>query len=549
MTMVRSRWFTLGGALVVTAVAWAGAPAPGLTEAGFRASVATLASDAFEGRKPGQAGEVKTLDWIESEFRRIGLKPGVGASYRQPVTLVEIKADPSARLDIEGAAGHLSLAYADDAVVWTRRVREHEALTHSPLVFVGHGIHAPEYGWDDYAGVDMHGKTAVILVNDPGFRDAKLFRGKNMTYYGRWTYKYEEAMRQGADGALIIHQTGPAAYGWDVVRNSNTGPLLEPDAADGHAARAAVEGWITTDSARRLFALAGWDLDAMEKAATTPGFRAVPLELNASVELHNTVRRTRSANVVGVLEGAGHPNEYVLYMAHWDHFGNGKADGLSGDTIYNGAVDNATGVAGILEIAKAFKAGKRPDRSIVFVALTAEESGLLGSAYYGQNPVFPLAQTAAAINIDAMYPIGRTHDIEVVGFGSSELEDDLKAAATQQGRFIRPDAEPEKGHYFRSDHFNLAKQGVPSLYTETGIDAVEHPPGFGQAFKDDYTANRYHKPSDEYSKDWDVSGILEDLTLLEVVGAKVANERHWPEWYPKSEFRAIRDASRSGATP
>ncbi len=544
---MKSRLYWLGAlaSLGIVSAALAVPPTPGLTDAGFRASVATLSSDAFEGRKPGQAGEVKTLNWIESEFKHLGLKPARADGYRQPVMLVEIKADPSAQLEINGANGKLTLAYADDAVVWTRRVRETAGLSQSPLVFVGHGIHAPEYGWDDYAGIDMHGKTAVILVNDPGYRDPALFRGKNMTYYGRWTYKYEEAMRQGAEGALIIHQTGPAAYGWDVVRNSNTGPLLEPDAADGHAARAAVEGWISNDSARKLFQLAGRDLDAMEKAATTPGFKPVPLQLSASVALRNTVRRTQSANVVGVLTGARHPDEYVLYMAHWDHFGNSKDSGGTGDTIYNGAVDNATGVAGILEIAKAFKAGKRPDRSIVFVAVTAEESGLLGSAYYGQNPVIPLAKTAAAINIDAMFPLGRTHDIEVVGYGSSELEDDLKAAAATQSRVIRPDAEPEKGHYFRSDHFNLAKHGVPSLYTETGIDSVTHPAGFGQAFKDDYTANRYHKPSDEYSKDWDVSGIVEDLQLLYAVGSKVANERHWPEWYAKSEFRAIRNTSRA----
>ncbi len=520
----------------------------GMTEKGFRASVATLASDAFEGRKPGQAGEERALAWIEGQYRALGLKPGLPDGYRQPVNLVEIKADPSARLEVEGHGGSLSMAYAEDAVVWTRRVRDSAALSHSPLVFVGHGIRAPEYGWNDYEGVDMHGKTAVILVNDPGYRDPALFRGKNMTYYGRWVYKYEEAMRQGAEGALIIHQTGPAAYGWDVVRNSNTGPLLEPDAADGHAGRVAVEGWISNDSARRLFTLAGLDLDAMEKAATRPGFRAVPLDLKASVQLKNTVRRTRSANVVGVLPGAKHPDEYVLYMAHWDHFGNAAGEGVTGDTIYNGAVDNATGVAGILEVAKAFRAGRRPDRSIVFVAVTAEESGLLGSAYYGQNPVFPLGRTAAAINIDAMYPIGRMKDIEVVGFGASELEDYLKSATQRQGRVIRPDAEPEKGHYFRSDHFNLAKHGVPSLYTETGIDAVGRPAGFGQSFKDDYTANRYHKPSDEYTESWDVSGILEDLSLLHAVGSKVANERHWPEWYPKSEFRAIREASRNATS-
>ena len=352
-------------------------------------------------------------------------------------------------------------------------------------------------------------------------------------------------MRQGAAGALIVHQTGPAAYGWDVVRNSNTGPLLEADAADGHAGRIPVEGWITLEAARRVFALAGEDFDAWERAATRPGFRAVPLAARASVEVRNTVRRTRSANVVGVLPGSRRPGEYLIYMAHWDHFGRAAAPGAGGDGIFHGAVDNATGVAGILEIARAFgHDGKRPERSVVFMALTGEESGLLGSAYYAQNPLFPLAATAAAVNIDALLPLGRTRDIEVIGFGASELEDDLAAEAARQGRVLRPDSQPEKGFFFRSDHFNLAKQGVPSLYVKSGVDSREHPPGWAEAEVQDYIGHRYHKPADTYDPSWDVAGSLEDLRLLYAVGRRVANEARWPAWYATSEFRAAREASR-----
>ncbi len=520
-----------------------------ITEAGYRASVATLASDAFEGRKPGQPGEQKTLDYLEHEFAALGLKPGVAGGYRQEVPLVEITALPTAELEVSAAGGSARFAYADDMVVWTKRVVGESRLEASPLVFVGHGIVAPEYGWNDYAGLDMHGKTAVILINDPGFRDPALFKGRKMTYYGRWTYKYEEAMRQGASGALIVHQTGPAAYGWDVVRNSNSGPLLEDDSPGGHAERIAIEGWLTLETARRVFALAGQDFDALERAASRPGFRPVPLQAQASVAVRNAVRRARSANVVGVLPGAKRPAEYVIYMAHWDHFGRSLAPGASGDPIYHGAVDNATGVAAILEIAKAFTHARRPPaRSVVFIALTAEESGLLGSAYYGANPVFPLAATAAAINIDALLPVGRTRDVEVIGFGASDLEDTLKAEAARQGRVLRPDSAPEKGFFFRSDHFNLAKHGVPSLYIKTGSDVRDRPAGFGEAELKDYIARRYHKPSDTYAASWDVAGSLEDLELLYAVGRDVADEARWPAWYPSSEFRALREASRPAAS-
>jgi Zn-dependent M28 family amino/carboxypeptidase len=522
--------------------------AEAITEAGYRASVATLAADAFAGRKPGQPGEAKTLAFIEREFRAIGLEPGAGHGYRQAVPLVEITAAPGARLIVEGSSGRAEFAFADDMVVWTKHVVKESRVEASPLVFVGYGIVAPEYGWNDYAGLDMHGKTALILVNDPGFatRDPAVFKGGAMTYYGRWTYKYEEAMRQGASAALIVHQTAPAAYGWDVVRNSNTGPHLDPESADGNARRPAIEGWVTLATAQKVCALAGRDFATLEAAAARRGFAAVPLEARASVGVHNTIRHARSANVVGRIKGATRPDEYVLYLAHWDHFGKVTRD--DGRTeVFSGAVDNATGVAGIIEIARAFaRAEQRPARSVVFLAVTAEEAGLLGSAYYAANPPFALARTAAAFNIDALSPVGRTRDVEVVGYGASELEDVLRRYAALQGRVLKPDPEPEKGHFFRSDHFMLAKYGVPALYIKSGGDSLTQPAGWVAEREAEYLANRYHKPADKYQADWDVAGSLEDLKLLYATGAEIAASGVWPAWYPSSEFRAIREQSRAG---
>jgi Zn-dependent M28 family amino/carboxypeptidase len=557
--IVRTGWGVLAAALGATvglstaAVAASPQSAAGLiTAEGYRESIRTLSSDAFEGRKPGQPGEQKTLEWLEAQFRALGLKPGNGQSYRQTVPLVEITASPSAVLRVKGAGGEAQFQYADEFVAWTKRVVPETAIENSELVFVGYGIVAPELGWNDYAGVDMKGKTAVILINDPDFdgREPALFKGKAMTYYGRWTYKYEEATRQGAAGALIIHETAPAAYGWDVVRNSNTGPLLDAESADGNAKRPAVEGWLQLEVAKKIFALGGRDFDALHRAAREKGFKPVSLNATASVGLRNAIRRAKSANVVGILPGEKRPNEYVAYMAHWDHLG--KAVGFgpsSGDSIFNGAVDNATGVAGILEIAKAFaKSPKKPERSIVFLAVTAEESGLLGSLYYGQNPLVPHAQTAAVINIDALPPYGRTRDLEVIGFGASELEDYLKAAAAKQNRVLKPDSQAEKGFFFRSDHFNLAKEGVPALYVKTGEDGITLTREQIAALRDDYLARRYHKPADEYDASWDVAGSIEDLQLLYEVGDRVANEKRWPEWYAGSEFRAAREKSRAAAS-
>jgi Zn-dependent M28 family amino/carboxypeptidase len=544
--------FALAGA---AAAATPPAPVDRITEAGYRESIRVLASDDFEGRKPGQPGEQKTVEWLEAQFKALGLQPGNGTSYRQSVPLVEITAAPSAVLTVAGAKGSAQFQFADDMVVWTKRVVPESKIADSPLVFVGYGVVAPELGWNDYAGIDMRGKTAVILVNDPdyyGGQDPALFKGKTMTYYGRWTYKYEEAMRQGAAGALIVHETGPAAYGWDVVRNSNTGPQLDAESADGNMKRAAIEGWIQLDAAKKIFALAGQDFDALHAAARQKGFKPVPLEAKASVGVRNLIRRANSANVVGVLPGSERPDEYVVYMAHWDHLG--KAVGVGGtgggaDAIFNGAIDNATGVAGIVEIAKAFAgAAERPERSVVFLAVTAEESGLLGSLYYGRHPLFPHARTAAVLNIDALEPYGRTRDVEVIGFGASELEDYLKAAAAKQGRVLKPDSQPEKGFFFRSDHFMLAKEGVPALYVKSGEDGITRTRAEILAERDDWLARRYHKPADEYAASWDVQGSLEDLRLLYEVGHRVANEARWPEWYVDSEFRALRQKSRAAAS-
>ena len=538
-----------GAALLATLTVFTALAAPTAPdETVFRKHLATLASDEFEGRKPATRGEEKTVKYISEQFAAAGLKPGNAGQWFQQVPLVEITADPDTRMTFERAGKPaISLAYGDDMVVWTKRVQPQSALAASELVFVGYGIVAPEFGWNDYAGLDMRGKTAVILINDPGFvtQDPKLFNGRAMTYHGRWTYKYEEAARQGAAGALIIHDTEPAAYGWDVVVTSWTGPQLDKDSADGNASRVAIEGWITGSSAEKLFALAGQDLAALKKAATQRGFKPVALETRASVEVKNAIRRSNSANVIGILPGAKRPDEYVLYVAHWDHLGRSLA--FSGDTIFNGAVDNATGIAAMLTMAKQFASARpAPERSILFLAVTAEEAGLLGSAYYADNPIYPLKNTVAVMNMDALPPGGPTREVSVMGYGSSELEDYLKAAAATQDRIIKAEPTPEKGFYYRSDHFNFAKKGVPSLYCKLGIDNREHGAAWGQAQLDDFTAKRYHKPGDEYQPQMDFRGTLQDIGLFYAIGERLSRESSWPNWYEGNEFRAARDASRRG---
>lgn len=513
-------------------------PPPAMED--YERHLATLASDEFEGRKPGTAGERKTLDYLEAEFRALGLKPGNADSFRQAVPFVEITPASDASL----ALGKTQLEYGRDMVIWTKRLVTESALVDSPLVFVGYGIVAPEYDWNDYAGLDMRGKTAVILINDPGFatQDPNLFRGNAMTYYGRWTYKFEEAMRQGAAGAIIVHDDAPAAYPWDTVQNSWMGPQLDMVASDGNADRAAIEGWIRRDVADALFQANGHSYESLRIAASRPGFAPVVLKENATASLRNLIRRGESANIVAMIPGAKRPDEYVFYMAHWDHLG--KTLARTGDNIFNGALDNATGTAGLLAIAKSFMSAKRaPDRSVVFLAVTLEESGLLGSAYYVANPIFPLAKTVAALNMDAIGFGGPTRDVTVVGSGASELEEYLAVAAKRQDRIVKPEPTPENGFFFRSDHFNFAKVGVPALYIKLGIDDREGGEEVGRARQAAYNLNDYHKPSDEFRPGTDLRGGLEDLAILHEIGSRLANETRFPNWYPQSEFRAARDRS------
>jgi Zn-dependent M28 family amino/carboxypeptidase len=552
-TFERSMRYLVPAALAAVALAAVAAPpkiaGPNalIDESMYRAHIARLSSDEFGGRKPGTEGETLTLGYLEDEFRKLGLKPGNGTSFRQEVPMVEITTGSDAALRITTGGTATDLAYRDDMVIFTKRVKPSESLENSPLVFVGHGVVAPEYGWDDYAGVDMKGKTAVILINDPGFatKDESLFRGRAMTYYGRWTYKFEEAARRGAAGALIIHQTEPAAYGWETVVNSWSTPQLDHATADGNAGRVAIEGWITEQAATALFAANGSSLQDAIKRANTRGFRAQPLQSTATARVRNAIRRTNSHNLAAVLPGAKRPDEVVVYMAHWDHLG--RLPGCSGDCIMNGAVDNATGTSGLLTIANAFvKSGRKPDRSVLFLAVTLEESGLLGSAYYVDNPLFPLAKTVAVFNMDAMYFGGPTRDVTVMNIGASELEEYLAEAARTQDRVLKAEPTPERGYFFRSDHFNFAKRGVPALYIKSGIEDRERGAEWRSKYYDDFTAQRYHTVGDEYSPDADLRGGVEDLALLYAVGARLAAEKTFPNWYQDSEFRAARDRSRAG---
>ncbi|MBR9825194.1 MAG: M28 family peptidase [Alphaproteobacteria bacterium] len=517
-----------------------------INEADLRHRIAALADDVFEGRAPATDAGRAASDWLAEEMERIGLQPGYGDSYFQPVPLLEVTLDPEASsFDIAHEGAPLGLNMSDDVVYWTKLAEDDVEITESELVFVGYGVVAPEYGWNDYEGIDVEGRTVVMLVNDPGFMnpDGELFNGNAMTYYGRWTYKFEEAGRQGAAGAILIHQTAPASYGWNVVSGSWTGSQLDIVREPGTGSFASVESWVTEDTARQLFALSGLDFDSLTAAAAQPGFQAVEMTgLTASGNLVNATRTLDSRNVVGVVEGTERPDEFLLYTAHWDHLGT-RMRFDTDDHIYNGAVDNASGTAAILEIGEAFAANP-PERSVMILAVTAEESGLLGSAYYAANPIQPLAQTVGGLNIDAMLPTGRARDVVVVGYGASELEDILTEEAAAQDRYIAPDPNPEAGYFYRSDHISLARQGVPMLYADGGFDLREGGREAGEAMGANYRANRYHAPGDEYSEAWNMEGMVEDVTLFYAVGSRVANSDDWPNWYEGNEFRALRDAQR-----
>jgi len=509
----------------------------------FSKHIAVLASDDFEGRKPFTTGETKTINYLKDEFEKLGLKPGNGESYFQEVPMVDVKSTPT-DLIIKSDATHsvTTLKYLDNFVAASRHLVNQVKVDNSELVFAGYGIVAPEYKWNDYEGLNVKGKTVVVMVNDPGFLDSTLFKGKTMTYYGRWTYKFEEAARQGASGVIIIHEDKAASYPWAVVRSGWSKSKLYLGAADDNKSRALLEGWITQDVAKELFKMAGKSADLMVQAGKN-GFKPVALDLKLSTTINNTIQRSKSNNVVAVLPGTKRPDEYIIYSGHWDHLGIGEA--VNGDSIYNGAVDNATGTAALLVLADAFKKAKQqPERSIMFIALTAEEQGLLGSEYYASHPLVPVNKTVANINIDAMQASGKTKDIIAVGYGQSELEDYLVAAAKKQGRVVVKDSNPSAGFYFRSDHFNFAKVGIPALYTEGGDDNVAKGLAFGKAQKEDYTTNRYHAPADNFEPTkWDFSGMVEDLRLLFDVGYRLSNETTFPGWKAGSEFKAIRDKS------
>ncbi len=519
-----------------------------MTEENYRRHVETLSSDAFGGRAPGTKGEELTVAYLINHFEEIGLEPANAGVYTQDVPLVSVEVVNQPELTFKGPDGDTVLAYGPDQVIGTRRQVDAVALEDSELVFVGYGISAPERGWDDYAGVDVKGKTVVILVNDPGYatQDPALFNGNAMTYYGRWTYKYDEAARQGAAGAIIIHDTKPAAYGWPTVENSWTGPQFNMALSDQGARLSQLEGWITKDQARALVARAGQDLDALYAAAAKPGFQAVPLTgLTASASMELEMQRIVSQNVAGLIRGSEAPEEVFIYMAHWDHLGTDES--LEGDQIYNGALDNASGTAALMEIARAFKTlGQAPRRSVLFLALAAEEQGLLGSRFYASEPLFPLEQTAGGLNMDGMNNFGETRDITVVGLGMSDLDDYLAAAAAEQERFLAADREAEKGYYFRSDHFELAKEGVPMLYPNKGYEHREKGVAYGMEKANEYTEDHYHRVSDEYDLSWEVSGALEDMETFFRTGLDVANSDAWPNWKEGTEFRGKRDEQRAG---
>jgi len=528
-------------------IAAAQAAPPAISVDTLKSVTQTLSSDAFEGRKPTSPGEEKTTAYIVERFKQAGLQPGNKGSWFQDVPMVEITAAPTARLDVGGGKTPLSFAYKTDMVAATYRVRPQVSVANSDIVFVGYGVNAPEKSWNDYAGVDVKGKTVIVLINDPDWKTPTLdgpFGGRAMTYYGRWTYKYEEAARQGAAAVFIVHDTEPAAYPFGVVVSSWTGPQLEMDAANDHMDQSAVIGWLSNDAARRLMAAAGQDLDRLTAAAGKPGFKAVPLPLKASITLDNRIKRQKSKNVVGILPGRTRPDEVVLYSAHWDHLGH--CEPVNGDDICNGAVDNASGVAGLVALAEAQAKAGPAARSQVFLAVTGEESGLLGSQYYAEHPIYPLARTVGGVNMDGLNVKGRTHDIVVVGPGKSELEESLKRWAATQKRVIVPEPTPEKGYYYRSDHFSFAKKGVPMLDADSGQDLLVGGVTAGRKADDDYTEHRYHKPQDEYDPKWDWSGAVEDLTLYYDIGRELADGDAWPNWYPGTEFRAIRDKSREG---
>ncbi len=514
--------------------------------------IKVLSSDEYEGRFPGTSGEELTVNYIEGQFKQLNLKPGnPDGTFIQKVPLVGITGAEAKPLTVTRGPTRKTFKWSDEVVAWTKHVADGASVDNSDVVFAGYGVEAPEFNWNDFKDVDVKGKTILVLVNDPAVPDPadptkldpKTFRGDAMTYYGRWTYKFEEGARKGAAAIFVIHETGPAGYPFSVVQG-NLGEKFDLVSPDKNMSRANVEGWITLDAAKKILALGGQDFDRLKQQARTREFKPVPLGVKASIAIKNTLKTIDSQNVVARLEGSDPAltDQYVIYDAHWDHLG--RCAPVNGDSICNGALDNAAGVATVLEIARAFtQVQPQPKRSILFLMVTAEEQGLLGSQYYSTSPLYPLNKTVANINIDGINQWGRTKDFTVIGMGASDLDDYLKAAAAEQGRVLRPDPEPEKGFYYRSDHFNFAKQGVPALDPDAGIDFIGKDPAYGKAKRDEYTEKDYHAPSDQVKPDWDLSGAVEDARLLFAVGYRVANADKMPEWRAGNEFKAKREES------
>ena len=516
------------------------------------ADIRVLSSDEFQGRGPGTKGEDLSIAYIEKEFRDAGLDPGnPNGTYLQEVPLEGIRPDANMEFTFTGHGTTIHTTFQKDFVAQTRIPVASQTLD-GDMIFVGYGVQAPEYKWDDFKGVDVKGKVLVVLVNDPpvkknGELDPNVFGGKAMTYYGRWTYKYEKAEELGAAGCIIVHETGRAGYPWEVVRNSFGGERFELATADSNSRAGLVQAWISRETAEALFKAAGYDLETLKEQAVSRDFRPVPLGMRAQVEIHNSLRTIQSHNVIGKVTGSDPTlkNEYVIYSAHWDHFGIGPE--VNGQNIYHGALDNGSGSAALMELGRAFASLKvRPKRSILFLSVTAEEQGLLGSQYYAEHPLYPLSHTAANINMDGMNVLGKTRDITEIGIGKSTLDEIVAAVAKEQGRVVRGDPEPEKGFYYRSDHFSFAKVGVPAFDPDSGIDYVGKPAGWGMKMRDQFTANDYHKPSDVIKPYWDMSGDVQDCELFFAVGYRVANAAKMPEWKPGAEFKAIREKSLAG---
>lgn len=517
------------------------------TDGRLRYWISTLSSDEFEGRAPGTEGGQLTKNFISKTFQDFDLDP-VDGSYFLDVPASEITLKDSSYLTLSFRGNDRKMITGDEVVFWTKQARDYRKIRDSEVVFVGYGIVAPEYNWNDYEGVDVKGKTVVILINDPGFATGKLrlFNGRSMTYYGRWTYKFEEAARQGAAAAIIVHEEEPAAYPWSVVENSWQGPQLDLQRDDLGADRVILEGWIKDNILNDVLNFTGFDYDSLKQIALEKTFSAFPLRgLTLSSEIHNKVRYLQSHNIAAVKKGIVYPDEYILFMAHWDHLGMIDSTQPGENNIMNGAVDNATGVAAILEFAKRFSEVET-DRSIMFLAVTLEESGLLGSEYFAKYPPIDLANIVAGFNYDGILPTGLTNDMIVVGYGASELEDLLENELAKSGRYINPDPNPEKGYFYRSDHISFAKRGVPVLYADGGFDLVAGGKEAGFLIEEQYRVDAYHGVADEYDESWDLDGLNQSIDAIFNISNELANSQQWPNWYDGNEFKSIRDASREG---